>query len=74
MVAATGAFTAVRDHPDLAGRPRFVTAVRRVRLWQDCPVTDIAEAAEPEAYRRFDCTDPAGPGDRRGGGGRPGRD
>lgn len=29
VVAAAGAFTAVRDHPDLAGRPRFVTAVRR---------------------------------------------
>jgi len=29
VVAASGAFTAVRDHRDLAGRPRFVTAVRR---------------------------------------------
>lgn len=28
---AHGAFGAVRDHPDLAGRPRFVTAVRRSR-------------------------------------------
>jgi release factor glutamine methyltransferase len=26
-----GAFAAVRDHPDLSGRPRFVTAVRRAR-------------------------------------------
>jgi len=26
---ATGAFSAVRDHTDLAGRPRFVTAIRR---------------------------------------------
>ena len=26
-----GAFAGVRDHPDLAGRPRFVTAVRRAR-------------------------------------------
>ncbi len=31
VVAATEAFTAVRDHRDLAGRPRFVTAVRRSR-------------------------------------------
>jgi release factor glutamine methyltransferase len=29
LVAATGGFSAVRDHPDLTGRPRFVTAVRR---------------------------------------------
>jgi hypothetical protein len=28
-VVASGAFTAVRDHRDLAGRPRFFTAVRR---------------------------------------------
>lgn len=31
LVAATRAFSAVRDHRDLAGRPRFVTAVRRPR-------------------------------------------
>lgn len=31
VVAATRAFSAVRDHRDLAGRPRFVTAVRRPR-------------------------------------------
>lgn len=30
-VATTQAFTAVRDHRDLTGRPRFVTAVRRQR-------------------------------------------
>jgi release factor glutamine methyltransferase len=24
-----GGFVGVRDHPDLTGRPRFVTAVRR---------------------------------------------
>jgi release factor glutamine methyltransferase len=29
VVVASGAFTAVRDHRDLAGRPRFFTAVRR---------------------------------------------
>jgi release factor glutamine methyltransferase len=29
VVTATGGFSAVRDHPDLTGRPRFVTAVRR---------------------------------------------
>jgi release factor glutamine methyltransferase len=29
VVVASGAFTAVRDHRDLTGRPRFVTAVRR---------------------------------------------
>jgi release factor glutamine methyltransferase len=29
VVVRHGAFGAVRDHPDLAGRPRFVTAVRR---------------------------------------------
>jgi release factor glutamine methyltransferase len=29
VVIRHGAFGAVRDHPDLAGRPRFVTAVRR---------------------------------------------
>jgi release factor glutamine methyltransferase len=29
LVVGSGAFTAVRDHRDLAGRPRFVTAVRR---------------------------------------------
>ncbi len=29
LVWASGAFTAVRDHPDLASRPRFVTAIRR---------------------------------------------
>ena len=28
VVAAHGTFTAVRDHPDLTGRPRFTTAVR----------------------------------------------
>ena len=28
VVSGHGAFTAVRDHPDLAGRPRFTTAVR----------------------------------------------
>jgi release factor glutamine methyltransferase len=26
IFARTGAWTHVRDHPDLAGRPRFVTA------------------------------------------------
>jgi len=31
VIADTGAFTAVRDHRDLTGRPRFVTAVRRQR-------------------------------------------
>ena len=31
VITATQAFTAVRDHRDLAGRPRFVTAVRRPR-------------------------------------------
>jgi len=30
VVTAHGGFTAVRDHPDLTGRSRFVTAVRRV--------------------------------------------
>ncbi|WP_375426455.1 peptide chain release factor N(5)-glutamine methyltransferase [uncultured Friedmanniella sp.] len=29
VVAASGGFSAVRDHTDLTGRPRFVTAVRR---------------------------------------------
>jgi len=29
VVTASEAFTAVRDHRDLTGRPRFVTAVRR---------------------------------------------
>ncbi len=29
VVTATGDFSAVRDHVDLTGRPRFVTAVRR---------------------------------------------
>ena len=29
LVVAAGGFTAVRDHTDLAGRPRFVTAIRR---------------------------------------------
>jgi release factor glutamine methyltransferase len=29
VVVASGAFIAVRDHRDLTGRPRFVTAVRR---------------------------------------------
>ena len=29
VVTASQAFSGVRDHPDLAGRPRFVTAVRR---------------------------------------------
>jgi release factor glutamine methyltransferase len=29
IVVAHGSFAAVRDHPDLAGRPRFVTAIRR---------------------------------------------
>jgi release factor glutamine methyltransferase len=29
LVRASGAFTAVRDHLDLTGRPRFVTAIRR---------------------------------------------
>ena len=29
VAVASGAFTAVRDHRDLAGRPRFFTAVRR---------------------------------------------
>ena len=29
LVRTSGRFTAVRDHPDLASRPRFVTAVRR---------------------------------------------
>ena len=29
VVVASGAFTAVRDHRDLAGRPRFFSAVRR---------------------------------------------
>ena len=29
VVVASGAFTAVRDHRDLTGRPRFFTAVRR---------------------------------------------
>jgi release factor glutamine methyltransferase len=29
VVVASGAFDRVRDHPDLAGRPRFVTAARR---------------------------------------------
>ena len=31
VAVASGAFTGVRDHRDLAGRPRFVTAVRRPR-------------------------------------------
>lgn len=31
VVTATESFRAVRDHPDLTGRPRFVTAVRRSR-------------------------------------------
>jgi hypothetical protein len=26
-----GVFAAVRDHPDLSGRSRFVTAIRRAR-------------------------------------------
>jgi release factor glutamine methyltransferase len=30
IVLQHGVFTGVRDHPDLNGRPRFVTAVRRV--------------------------------------------
>lgn len=29
LVVASGGFRAVRDHTDLAGRPRFVTAIRR---------------------------------------------
>jgi release factor glutamine methyltransferase len=29
LVRAHGGFTDVEDHPDLAGRPRFTTAVRR---------------------------------------------
>jgi release factor glutamine methyltransferase len=29
LVVAVGGFTAVREHTDLAGRPRFVTAIRR---------------------------------------------
>lgn len=28
LIQATGAFTDVTDHPDLAGRPRFTTAIR----------------------------------------------
>jgi release factor glutamine methyltransferase len=31
VVLATGEFHTVRDRPDLTGRPRFVTAVRRAR-------------------------------------------
>ena len=31
VAVASGAFTGVRDHRDLAGRPRFVTAVRNPR-------------------------------------------
>jgi release factor glutamine methyltransferase len=27
-----GAFAGVRDHPDLAGKPRFVTALRRASI------------------------------------------
>ena len=29
LVVAVGGFTAIREHNDLAGRPRFVTAIRR---------------------------------------------
>ena len=85
VVPAAAGFAGVRDHRDLTGRPRFVTAVRRaVTLagWAGerlddrdgaTPGSDRVDVTSPmiPGYRRFDCTDgdPAVPGAR----GRPAR-